>query len=94
MEQIKNIVLLQAIRLVLKDLRSSASLSQDAVITDIYDLKKITINLGRIEAGDGNISPSTLFLLCEYYKISISDFFKRVEEVDEKLKIRNFDGRF
>lgn len=87
MKQIKNNRLLTGIRKVLKELRAETSLTQDAVITDIYDTKNTTINIGRIETGDGNISPSTLFLLCEYYKIPISDFFKRVEEIDKGLKI-------
>ena len=87
MKQIKNIQLLAAIRKVLQDLRAETKLAQDAVIIDIFDAKNVTINLARIETGDGNISPSTLFLLCEYYKISISNFFKRVEDVDKKLKI-------
>ncbi len=87
MKQLINNQLLSAIRKVLQDLRAEAKLTQDAVITDIFDSKNVTINLARIETGTGNISPSTLFLLCEYYKISISNFFKRVEEVDKKLKI-------
>ncbi|MGX7666073.1 hypothetical protein [Flavobacterium pedocola] len=89
MKQIINIQLLAAIRKVLQDLRAETKLTQDAVITDIFDSKNVTINLARIETGTGNISPSTLFLLCEYYKISISNFFKRVEELDKKLKIND-----
>lgn len=89
MKQIKNIQLLAAIRKVLQDLRAETKLTQDAVIIDIFDAKNVTINLARIETGDGNISPSTLFLLCEYYKISISNFFKRVEDVDKGLKIND-----
>ena len=88
MGQIKNRELLKAIRNVLKDLRKKTGLSQEAVITDIMDSKKTTLNLARIETGDGNISASTIFLLCEYYKICISDFFKRVEEINKNLKIK------
>lgn len=87
MKQQKNIKLLKAIRKVLQELRAETSLTQDAVITDIFDSKNVTINLARIETGTGNISPSTLYLLCEYYKISISNFFKRVEKIDKSLKI-------
>lgn len=89
MKQIKNIELLDAIRKVLQDLRAETKLAQDAVINDISVAKNVTINLARIETGKGNISPSTLFLLCEYYKITISNFFKKVEEVDKKLKIND-----
>ena len=87
MKQIKNTKLLHAIRKVLQDLRAETKLSQDSVITDIFDSKNVTINLARIETGNGNISASTLYLLCEYYKISISKFFKKVEEADKELKI-------
>lgn len=88
MKHLKNKQLLFAIKKVLQDLRAETQLTQDAVIIDIYDSKGTTINLARIETGDGNISPSTLYLLCEYYKIPISIFFKRVEEIDKKLFIK------
>ena len=88
MGHLKNELLLSAIRQALKELREKTTLSQDAVITDIAVQKNITINLARIETGDGNISPSTIFLLCEYYKYSLSDFFTRVEEIDKQLKIK------
>lgn len=87
MKQIKNNRLLSAIRKVLQELRADTGLAQDAVITDIFDRKGTTINLARIETGDGNISPSTIFLLCEYYKIPLSIFFQRVEDVDKCLRI-------
>jgi transcriptional regulator with XRE-family HTH domain len=87
MKQIKNNPLLSSIRKFLQELRAETGLTQDAIITYIFDRKGTTINLARIETGDGNVSPSTLFLLCEYYQISISNFFKRVEELDNKLKI-------
>jgi transcriptional regulator with XRE-family HTH domain len=87
MKHIKNNQLLSAIRNVLKELRAETGLTQEAVIIDIFDTKNTTLNIARIETGNGNISPSTLFLLCEYYKISISNFFKRVEVNDQRLKI-------
>ena len=77
-----------AIRKVLQDLRAKNNLSQESVITDIMDSKKTTLNLARIETGKGNISASTIYLLCEYYKISLSDFFKKVEEINKHLKIK------
>jgi transcriptional regulator with XRE-family HTH domain len=89
MKQIKNNQLLDAMRTVLRDLRTGNGLTQDAVITDIFDRNGNTINLARIETGEGNISPSTLFLLCEYYRMPLSKFFQKVEEVDKKLLIRD-----
>jgi transcriptional regulator with XRE-family HTH domain len=87
MKEIKNNQLLLAMRKVFKELRAETGLSQGAVVTDVFDAKNVTINMARIETGKGDISSSTIFLLCEYYKISISNFFKRVEEIDKKLKI-------
>lgn len=81
MGQLKNIELLNAIRNVLQNLRAKSNLSQEAVIIDIMDSKNITLNLARIETGKGNISPSTIFLLCEYYQISLSSFFIEVEKI-------------
>jgi transcriptional regulator with XRE-family HTH domain len=89
MQQLKNEPLLNAIRSVLKELRTRASLTQDYVINDIAESKKVTINLARIETGDGNISPSTIFLLCEYYGISIREFFQKVEESNIELIIKS-----
>jgi transcriptional regulator with XRE-family HTH domain len=37
------------------------------------------IHLARIEQGNQNITISTLSKICEYYNISLSDFFKLVE---------------
>jgi transcriptional regulator with XRE-family HTH domain len=89
MKEIKNNQLLLAMRKVFKELRAETGLSQVAVVTDVFDAKNITINMARIETGNGDISSSTIFLLCEYYKIPISNFFKRVEEIDKKLKIND-----
>jgi len=89
MKEIKNNELLSAMRKVFKELRAETNLSQGAVVADIFDAKNVTINMARIETGVGDISSSTIFLLCEYYKITIANFFKRVEEVDEKLKIND-----
>ena len=87
MGQIKNDQLLIAIRQVLKELRAKTNLVQGHIITDISDSNKVVINLGRIET-TGNVTTPTLFVLCEYYGISLSDFFARVEEIDKGLKIK------
>lgn len=53
----------------LKEVRNSRGLSQDDVYIDT------DINIARIEAGQGNVSISTLADLCNYYRISFEDFF-------------------
>ena len=65
----RNTVLLQAIASKLRELRKAQGLSQvDAYIdTDIH--------IGRVESGKTNISISTLSDLCDYYEISLRDFF-------------------
>ncbi len=65
----RNTVLLQSIAAKLRELRKAQGLSQvDAYIdTDIH--------IGRVESGKTNISISTLSDLCDYYEISLRDFF-------------------
>ncbi|KVV13991.1 helix-turn-helix domain-containing protein [Flavobacterium sp. TAB 87] len=87
MEQIKNERLLSAIKLVLKELRAKSGLTQEQVANNIRINKDLAIHIGRNETGNQNMTVSTLFELCEYYKEPISEFFKRVEEVDKRLKI-------
>lgn len=88
MGQIKNDKLLKSISLVLKELRSIKTLTQEEVGNDIKANKDLNIHIGRIETGRSNISVNTLFVLCDYYEISISDFFRRVEEIDKSLEIK------
>lgn len=68
----RNTVLLQAIAAKLRELRKAQGLSQvDAYIdTDIH--------IGRVESGKTNISISTLSDLCDYYEISLRDFFNEL----------------
>lgn len=89
MEQIKNERLLRTVKLVLKELRAKTGLTQEEVANNIKVNKDLSIHIGRNETGNQNMTISTLYELCEYYKIPISDFFKRVEEGDEKLKIND-----
>lgn len=65
----RNTVLLQSIAAKLRELRKAQGLSQvDAYIdTDIH--------IGHVESGKTNISISTLSDLCDYYEISLRDFF-------------------
>ncbi|TDE05371.1 helix-turn-helix domain-containing protein [Flavobacterium hiemivividum] len=89
MEQIKNEQLLSAVKLVLKELRAKTGLTQEQVANNIKANKDLSIHIGRNETGNQNMTVSTLYELCEYYKVPVSEFFKRVEEIDKKLKIND-----
>jgi transcriptional regulator with XRE-family HTH domain len=68
--QLKNKKLLQCIATQVKELRSKKNLTQEDVYNDT------NIHLARIETGKVNISVSTLKYLCDYFEISLSDFFE------------------
>ena len=67
--------LLQKIAITLIELRDKTGLRQ----TDVYD--ETGIHIGRIETAKANLSISTLSALCRFYKISMSDFLKKVEDL-------------
>ena len=67
--------LLKRITIILKELRDAKGVTQEDVYNDT------NIHIGRIETGKRNISVSTLSALCKYFKIKMSEFHKRVEEV-------------
>lgn len=73
--QIKNEKLLEHIAAVLKDLRIEKNVTQ----IDVYNETKI--HIGRVETASANVSISTLEMLCKYYGIKLSTFFKRVEDL-------------
>lgn len=75
MTQIRETRLLQKIALVIKQLREDKEVSQEEVYNDT------NIHIGRIETSKANVSVSTLSALCKYFKIKISDFFKKVETI-------------
>jgi transcriptional regulator with XRE-family HTH domain len=56
----------------LKELRESKKLSQEKVYFDTG------LNIGRIELGKTNISLTTLAILCNYYGISLEEFFNNI----------------
>lgn len=68
-QQRKNIVLLEAIAIRLKALRTERGLSQETVFNDT------DIHIARIETAKANISVSTLHDLCCYYQITLHEFF-------------------
>ena len=75
MKQIRDTKLLQRIALVVKQLREAKEATQE----DVYN--EINIHIGRIETAKGNVSVSTLSALCKYFKIRLSDFHKKVEDL-------------
>jgi len=75
MPQIRDTKLLQRIALVIKELREKEELSQE----DVYN--ETNIHIGRIETSRANLSVSTLSALCKFFKISLSDFHKKVENL-------------
>ena len=68
-----NKILLQAIAVELRKLRKERGLSQIDVYIDT------DIHIGRIEQGRTNISVSTLSDICDYYGLSLRDFFSEIE---------------
>jgi transcriptional regulator with XRE-family HTH domain len=76
MGQIRNSKLLQKIALVIKELRDEYNLTQEDVFNDT------NIHVGRIETAKANVSVSTLAALCKYFKIKLSDFHRRVEDLN------------
>ena len=55
----------------LKEVREQNDLTQEVVVYDTG------INTGRIESGQRDISLTTVKTLCDYYGISVKDFFKK-----------------
>lgn len=74
MSHLRDIRLLQKIALVLKELREENELTQEEVYNDT------NIHVGRIETATANLTVSTLSSLCKYFRITLSDFHKKVEE--------------
>jgi transcriptional regulator with XRE-family HTH domain len=75
MPQLRDKKLLQNIAVVVRELRTKAGLSQE----DVYN--ETNIHVGRIETAKANVSVSTLSALCKYFKIKLSDFHSKVEEL-------------
>lgn len=65
--------MLQAIAAGLRDLRKERNLSQIDVYIDT------DIHIGRIERGKTNISITTLSDICDYYRISLEEFFSGID---------------
>jgi transcriptional regulator with XRE-family HTH domain len=75
MPQIRDKKLLQKIAIVIKELRNNIELSQEEVYNET------NIHIGRIETAKANLSVSTLSALCKFFRISLSEFHKKVESL-------------
>jgi transcriptional regulator with XRE-family HTH domain len=80
MGQIRDESLLKKIASRVKELRESKGISQEVFFIDTG------IHIGRIETMKVNLSVSTLSHLCEYFEISLADFFKEIEKSNSSRK--------
>lgn len=58
----------------IKQLRDEKSISQDSFYIDT------DIHIGRIESGKVNITVSTLKAICDYFDITLSEFFNGIQD--------------
>ncbi len=70
--QRRNDILVEQVVERLKSIRRAHGLTQENVRFDT------DLNIGRIESGRHSISLTTLADLCDYYDISLEDFFKDI----------------
>lgn len=64
--------LIDKIAMKIKQLRDEKGISQETFYIDT------DIHIGRIETGKSNITVSTLYDICKYFGVSLSDFFKDI----------------
>lgn len=69
----RNEELVKAVGKRLRELRLAKGLSQDVVYIDT------DIHIARVEMGKYNVTISTLSDLCDYYGISLKEFFSNIE---------------
>ncbi len=72
-KQLQNIELSQRIVTCIKEIRKIKNTTLEVFYFDTG------IHLARIEQGKQNITIATLSKICEYFEISLSDFFLMVE---------------
>ena len=71
-KQRKNTILVSKIANRIKQLREEKGISQDSFFIDT------DIHIARIESGSSNVTVSTLSAICDYFGITLSDFFKDI----------------
>ena len=72
-KQYQDAELLKTVILTLKEVRKSYGVTLETFYFDTG------IHLSRIEQGKTNISVSTLSKICNYFNLSLADFFKLLE---------------
>ena len=68
----KSISLKRKVALRIKQIREQNSVSQDTFYVDT------NIHIGRIESGEMNLTIETLHKICNYFDISLTEFFKEI----------------
>ena len=71
-KQRKNTILVSKIASRVKQLREEKGVTQDSFFIDT------DIHIARIESGRSNVTVSTLSAICDYFGITLSDFFKDI----------------
>ena len=74
----RNTELLEKIATKVRKLREERNISQDNMEEDTG------INISRIEAARVDISVSTLQALCDYFEISVVDFYSGIREPQQQ----------
>lgn len=74
-KQLINTILVEKIVVCIKQIRKSKKITLEVFYFDTG------IHLARIEQGKQNITISTLSQICNYFSISLSDFFLLVEQL-------------
>ena len=74
----KDEILLKAIAAEIRRIRLSKGLSQETIYLDTE------IHCARLEQGRLNVTVGTLKRLCDYFGLTLSEFFKEIEEKTAK----------
>ena len=76
-----------SIEMVLKELRDEKDVSQSKVNIEFEQKYGFSINLGRMESNP-NFGMIKLLYICDYFNISVFDFFKKVASIKEDKIIK------
>ncbi|MEE9363117.1 MAG: hypothetical protein V3U92_11020 [Cellulophaga sp.] len=71
-----------SIEMVIKELRDEKDVSQSRVNIEFEQEYGFSINLGRMES-NSNFKMIKLLYICDYFDMSVFDFFKRVANIKE-----------